>query len=278
MKRPDDPSRSGADPLRLFEDPAAPPALADALRAVHGRGPDRDQLAKMATALGLAIPLVLPAAAAAPAAAAPAATTAAVGSGAAAAGAGAGAAGVKLVIAGLAAAGAVAVATVGIGGHGGAPAPRPAPAPVVQKAKPRAPEPAEESFFAKDPTLPAPPEPAEPAAPAHRRHVARPPAAPAERQPPEAALDAASRLREEAALVQRAERLLTSDPAGALRLTEERKRRFPGGALDQEAEVVAIDALLRLGRRPEATTRAHAFEAAHAGSLHARRIKRLLGD
>jgi hypothetical protein len=61
-------------------------------------------------------------------------------------------------------------------------------------------------------------------------------------------------------------------------LTEERRRRFPTGALDQEAEVVAIDALLRLGRRPEAASRARAFEAAHAGSLHARRIQRLMHD
>jgi hypothetical protein len=95
---------------------------------------------------------------------------------------------------------------------------------------------------------------------------------------PEVPADVASRLREEAALVQRAERLLDGDPAGALRLTEERRRRFPTGALDQEAEVVAIDALLRLGRRPEAASRARAFEAAHAGSLHARRIQRLMHD
>lgn len=44
------------------------------------------------------------------------------------------------------------------------------------------------------------------------------------------------------------------------------------------AEVVAIDAVLRLGRRADATTRARTFEAAHAGSLHARRIKRLMGN
>ena len=75
-----------------------------------------------------------------------------------------------------------------------------------------------------------------------------------------------------------AERLLGSDPAGALRLTEERRRQFSGGALDQEAEVVAIDALLRLSRRDAALSRARAFEAKHPGSLHTRRIRRLIGQ
>ena len=78
--------------------------------------------------------------------------------------------------------------------------------------------------------------------------------------------------------MQRAERLLDADPAAALRLTDERRRRFPTGALNQEAEVVAIDALLRLGRRADATARARSFEAAHAGSLHARRIKHLMAN
>jgi hypothetical protein len=119
---------------------------------------------------------------------------------------------------------------------------------------------------------------AAPAAPAsRRRHHVRP--APVAAAPPaEAPADVASRLREEAALVQRAERLLDADPGAALRLVDERRRRFPTGALDQEAEVVAIDALLRLGRRADAAARARTFEAAHAGSLHARRIKRLMGE
>jgi hypothetical protein len=89
--------------------------------------------------------------------------------------------------------------------------------------------------------------------------------------------DAASRLREEALLVRNAERLLGSDPSAALRLTDERRQRFPGGALGQEAEVVAIDALLRLGRRDAAVRRARAFEASHKDSLYARRIHALVG-
>jgi hypothetical protein len=95
---------------------------------------------------------------------------------------------------------------------------------------------------------------------------------------PAAPVDAASRLREEALLVRNAERLLASDPAAALRLTEERRQRFPGGALGQEAEVVAIDALLRLGRRDAAVRRARAFEASHKDSLYGQRIHALVGN
>jgi hypothetical protein len=102
------------------------------------------------------------------------------------------------------------------------------------------------------------------------------PTAPVVEAPP--AADAASRRREEAQLVRNAERLLGSDPAGALRLTDERRQRFPGGALGQEAEVVAIDALLRLGRRDAAVRRARAFEASHKDSLYARRIHALVGN
>jgi hypothetical protein len=148
----------------------------------------------------------------------------------------------------------------------------------VEKIEKRAPEPpADLALQAEEPAA-APPA----AAPAsRRRHPVRPvPATAVADEPavPEGPSDVASRLREEAALVQRAERLLDGDPAGALRLTDERRRRFPAGALDQEAEVVAIDALLRLGRRADAAARARAFQAAHAGSLHARRIQRLMGE
>jgi hypothetical protein len=208
--------------------------------------------------------------------------------GGAAAGAGAGA--VKVAVTALAAASVAGIvvvgAVVGLGvGRSRLPHPsvsgRPA---AVEKLERRVPEPLEnEEDIPIAEVAPAGPS-APVAAPAARhRHAARPtPAAPIADDvpvaPPPVPSDAASRLREEAALVQRAERLLASDPSGALRLTEERRRRFPRGALDQEAEVVAIDALLRLGRRSEATTRAGTFEAAHAGSLHARRIRRLLGD
>jgi hypothetical protein len=263
MRHPD-------DPARLVEDPNAPAPLVEALRAARGPAPDPARLASLGLALGLPVPAAIaPPAPLAPAPAAPLASPAAAVAGVGAA---------KVALTGIAAVGvaaAVAVGGFGVGRGKAPPPPRPIPA-VVEKFEARAPEPLEEAALPID--EPAAPAPA--AAPAsRRRHHVRPAPAPVAAAPPaEAPADVASRLREEAALVQRAERLLDADPAGALRLVDERRRRFPTGALDQEAEVVAIDALLRLGRRADAASRARTFEAAHAGSLHARRIKRLMGQ
>jgi hypothetical protein len=253
----------------MTDDPDAPAPLAEALRAARGPAPDAESLKRLGVALGIAVPVAL----------APATTAATAAATATVKAAGAGAAAAKIAIAGVAAVGAAtAVAVVGFG-VGRAPAPaRPVPA-AVEMIEKRAPEPFEGMALpGEEPVAPAPA-----ALPApRRRHPARPAAATAVADepaaPPEAPSDVASRLREEAALVQRAEKLLDADPAGALRLTDERRRRFPGGALDQEAEVVAIDALLRLGRRADAAARARAFQAAHAGSLHARRIQRLMAQ
>lgn len=88
--------------------------------------------------------------------------------------------------------------------------------------------------------------------------------------------DDAAELRAENALVQRAEAALAHDPATALRIADEHDARFPHGTLGEECEVIAIDALLRMHRRADAETRAHAFTASHAGSVHSRRIERLL--
>jgi len=260
MKHPD-------DPTRLADDPSAPATLAEALRAARGPAPDRERIAALGVALGLPLPpVVVPPPPALPLPAAPVAAVAGAGA--------------KLAVTAVAIVGAVAATAVVGFGVGRAPSPvpaRPIPAAAVQKIEARAPEPMEDIALPIEQPAAAPA-----AAPPSRRHHHARPAAPVAAEepaaPPEAPSDAASRLREEAALVQRAERLLDLDPTGALRLTEERRRRFPTGALDQEAEVVAIDALLRLGRRPEATTRAQKFEATHAGSLHARRIKRLLSN
>ena len=268
MRRPDD------QPARLTEDPNAPSVLADAVRAARGPAPDAERLASLGAALGFVAPPVL-----VPPPVVPPGAEAAATAGAKAALTGVAAGGAKAALAGLAAVGVAAAVAVGGFGVGRTKAPagsaaRPVPA-AVQRHEARVPEPLEDAALPIEELAAAPPA-------ARRRHHPRvAPAAPvveAPPAPPETPADAASRLREEAALVQRAERLLDSDPARALALTEERRRRFPSGALDQEAEVVAIDALLRIGRRADATVRARTFEDAHAGSVHARRIKRLLGQ
>lgn len=57
-------------------------------------------------------------------------------------------------------------------------------------------------------------------------------------------------------LLQRAQGALGADPGAALALTGEHARRYPGGALAQEREFIAVSALLALGRAPEAQGRA----------------------
>jgi hypothetical protein len=73
-----------------------------------------------------------------------------------------------------------------------------------------------------------------------------------------------------------ARRALATDPSGALALTEEHARRFPGGDLVLEREVLAIEALAALHRRPEARARLNALRDEFPRSLHIARLERLL--
>jgi hypothetical protein len=80
----------------------------------------------------------------------------------------------------------------------------------------------------------------------------------------------------EATLLLRARRELSADPAGALALTQEAARAFPAGALAPEGDVLAIEALARLGRMSEASTRLGAFRQRYPGSLHIARLQALI--
>jgi hypothetical protein len=72
----------------------------------------------------------------------------------------------------------------------------------------------------------------------------------------------------EAALLDGARAALGTDPRRALALTQEHAKRFPHGALIQEREVIAIDALSRLGQTDVARRRASDFERRYPGSAH----------
>jgi hypothetical protein len=76
----------------------------------------------------------------------------------------------------------------------------------------------------------------------------------------------------EVELLERARGALKSNPAHALSLTSEHKLRFPGGALAQEREVIAIEALKRLGRSDQASLRADEFAKNYPGSAHRRKL------
>lgn len=76
----------------------------------------------------------------------------------------------------------------------------------------------------------------------------------------------------EAALVREAQLALRADPARSLARADEHARRFPKGLLAQEREVIAVEALVALGRPDAARARAAAFRRAFPGSPHARRL------
>ena len=139
-----------------------------------------------------------------------------------------------------------------------APEAAPAPAPVaapVQLVEPR--------------TLPSaePPPASEPA----REPLKRPDLAPGKVQARSTRSSAPST--RESALLQRAQSALASDPARALALTDQHRRRFPAGALSEEREAIAIQALRGLGREPEARVRAARFETKYPNSVHRSRVQ-----
>lgn len=74
-------------------------------------------------------------------------------------------------------------------------------------------------------------------------------------------------------LLRNARSALASTPTRALSLTSEHERLFPSGMLTQEREAIAIEALLRLGRRVEADARAERFLARFPTSPYRARIE-----
>lgn len=81
---------------------------------------------------------------------------------------------------------------------------------------------------------------------------------------------------DEPQLIEKARRALASDPRRALALAQEHQRRFPGGALGVERDVIALEALARTGQTAEARRRALQFEAKYPESIHLPRVRALL--
>jgi hypothetical protein len=82
----------------------------------------------------------------------------------------------------------------------------------------------------------------------------------------------------EASFLRRAQTTLNGDPATALQMLEQHPARFPQGILMQERDVMAIDALARLGRMDEARARARAFAVRYPRSAHESRIASILKE
>ncbi|MFO0661560.1 MAG: hypothetical protein U0165_17265 [Polyangiaceae bacterium] len=84
-------------------------------------------------------------------------------------------------------------------------------------------------------------------------------------------------LADEARALERAEELLRKDPSAALEAADAHAKQQPSGELAQEREIVAIEALVRLGRRAEASARVDAFAAKFPSSTtHIARARRAL--
>jgi hypothetical protein len=108
--------------------------------------------------------------------------------------------------------------------------------------------------------------------PAPRAPVAAPLAAPAATE--SASADA---LQQEIQLLEQARRNLASSPGAARRALLDHELRFPSGHLRIERELLLVDALVRLGRRPEAEARAESLERQNPNSLYRERLDQILG-
>ena len=88
----------------------------------------------------------------------------------------------------------------------------------------------------------------------------------------------AAPLAPESLMISRAhDALLQGAPDRALALAADHARAYPKGALAQEREVIAIEALVAQGRKADGRSRATSFRTAYPGSAHLGRIERLVG-
>ncbi|MEO7113774.1 MAG: hypothetical protein ABI183_25265 [Polyangiaceae bacterium] len=82
---------------------------------------------------------------------------------------------------------------------------------------------------------------------------------------------------EETKALEQAQDALKTDPEYALSQCDDDAKFFPNGMLVQEREVIAIDALTRLGRMPEAKARAKKFATDYPDSAQLPRVQKLIG-
>ena len=76
----------------------------------------------------------------------------------------------------------------------------------------------------------------------------------------------------EASLLSQAQQALKDDPKRALALTRQHKRLYPNGALSQEREVIAIEALSRLDQASRAKQKANEFSEKYPESAHQKKV------
>lgn len=126
----------------------------------------------------------------------------------------------------------------------------------------------------------APVAPAAVVAPAQVMATALPVEALPALQLPTAPPDRAPRLKldprlEEAELLEKARALLGSNPSGALKLTAEHARDFPKGRLGAEADLIAAQSLLAMGKVSAAKARAEASLQRYPSGLYTRQLREI---
>jgi hypothetical protein len=99
-------------------------------------------------------------------------------------------------------------------------------------------------------------------------------------QLPTAPPDRAPRLRldprlEEAELLEKARALVGGNPSAALKLVAEHSRDFPRGRLGAEADLIAAQSLLAMGKVAAAKARAEASLQRYPGGLYARQLREI---
>ncbi|HVW28748.1 MAG TPA: RNA polymerase sigma factor [Polyangiaceae bacterium] len=148
-------------------------------------------------------------------------------------------------------------------------APAPADAP-PEKALPSTPSPASSETgrrFA--------PKAASSSTPAASRESSQPPSPASSSQ---AAPVASSSAQLEALEIARAERLLSSNPAGALSAVRDARSRFTPSFLPEERDYVEVMALHALGRSGEAETAASRFLKTYPGGAFANRVRKVMAE
>jgi TolA-binding protein len=81
---------------------------------------------------------------------------------------------------------------------------------------------------------------------------------------------------QEVELLEQARSLVGSNPAGALKLTAEHSRDFPKGRLGAEADLIAAQSLLAMGKVTAAKQRAKASLSRYPNGLYARQLREIV--
>jgi hypothetical protein len=81
---------------------------------------------------------------------------------------------------------------------------------------------------------------------------------------------------EEVELLEKARSLVGANPAAALRLTAEHSRDFPKGRLGAEADLIAAQSLLGMGKVAAAKQRAQASLSRYPRGLYARQLREII--